>query len=388
MKAALVLDGIGFGGIERVAIGYARIFLELGYEVDVYNLKPGVDALEKEFPQGCTFISKPMPEILLSDRYMLMVKRWRWGKYLYPVVYLGTFLLMNIYKMTMGKRKEYDIGIAFSGHFRDLSFVAYDFIKSKKKMCWLHGSLISYLILSSTFGDLYRRIRNLCTLSDDNEKMALESNHFLKSLNLQKIYNPIDKELRPLDEKVVESIRTQFGDYLLMIGRFDKDKDQKTVIYAMKELIDKYKISENLVFVGDGPALEDCRHLVKRLQLDNRIYFTGARYDVQNFYSTAKLFIHSSPAEGLPTVLLEAMKYGLPIVATDSPPGVNEILKDSEYGVKCGVGDVSDMAEKIAGMLSDPAEMEMYRKRGKERVQDFAFEAVKDRLRIILSDLK
>ena len=69
------------------------------------------------------------------------------------------------------------------------------------------------------------------------------------------------------------------------------------------------------------------KKLVKKLSLEERVFFTGVRYDVQNYYATAKLFIHSSKLEGLPTVLLEAMKYGLPIVATNSKPGVPEILK-------------------------------------------------------------
>ena len=58
-------------------------------------------------------------------------------------------------------------------------------------MCWLHGSLMSYLILSSTFGDLYRKIKNLCTLSTDNEIAAMDANRFLNGLNINKIYNPI-----------------------------------------------------------------------------------------------------------------------------------------------------------------------------------------------------
>ena len=58
MKVALVLDGIGAGGIERVAIQYAKMFIDLGYEVDIYNLKPKANGLEKEFPEACKFYYK------------------------------------------------------------------------------------------------------------------------------------------------------------------------------------------------------------------------------------------------------------------------------------------------------------------------------------------
>lgn len=388
MKVALVLDGIGAGGIERVAIQYAKMFIDLEYEVDIYNLKPKANGLEKEFPEACKFYYKKVSDYLLPDRYMLLVKRWRWGKYVYPIVYLGTLLAMYAYRLTMKKRKKYDIGIAFSGHFRDLSFVAYNFILCEKKMCWLHGSLMSYLILSSTFGDLYRKIKNLCILSTDNEIAAMDANRFLNGLNINKIYNPISYQKKELDIQVVNDNKNRYGEYLLMIGRFDQDKDQKTVIYAMKDLVDNYGIQENLVLIGEGSTLEECKKLVKKLSLEERVFFTGVRYDVQNYYSTAKLFIHSSKLEGLPTVLLEAMKYGVPIVATNSKPGVPEILKNSEYGEICEVGDASGMAKSIFDMLSDEEKMRMYREKGTERLRDFEYENIKKQLEKIIGHLQ
>lgn len=388
MKVALVLDGIGAGGIERVAIQYAKMFIDLGYEVDIYNLKPKANGLEKEFPEACKFYYKKVSDYLLPDRYMLLVKRWRWGKYVYPVVYLGTLLAMYAYRLTMKKRKKYDIGIAFSGHFRDLSFVAYNFILSEKKMCWLHGSLMSYLILSSTFGDLYRKIKNLCTVSTDNEIAALDANRFLKGLNIKNIYNPINVQRKEADVKIVNEIKRMYGNYLLMVGRFDRDKDQTTVIYAMKELIEKYGIQENLVLVGGGPTLEECKNLVTKLDLEKRIFFTGVRYDVQNYYSKAKVFIHSSELEGFGMVLLEAMKYGVPIVATNSKPGVPEILKNKEYGEICEVGDSSGMAQVIYELLSDQQKMRMYREKGTERLRDFEYENIKKQLEKIIGHLQ
>lgn len=388
MKVALVLDGIGAGGIERVAIQYAKMFIDLGYEVDIYNLKPKANGLEKEFPEACKFYYKNVSDYLLPDRYMLLVKRWRWGKYVYPVVYLGTLLAMYAYRLTMKKRKKYDIGIAFSGHFRDLSFVAYNFILSEKKMCWLHGSLMSYLILSSTFGDLYRKIKNLCTVSTDNEIAALDANRFLKGLNIKNIYNPINVQRKEADVKIVNEIKRMYGNYLLMVGRFDRDKDQTTVIYAMKELIEKYGIQENLVLVGGGPTLEECKNLVTKLDLEKRIFFTGVRYDVQNYYSKAKVFIHSSELEGFGMVLLEAMKYGVPIVATNSKPGVPEILKNKEYGEICEVGDSSGMAQLIYELLSDQQKMRMYREKGTERLRDFEYENIKKQLEKIIGHLQ
>ena len=58
--------------------------------------------------------------------------------------------------------------------------------------------------------------------------------------------------------------------------------------------------------------------------------------------------VHASVAgEGLPTIMLEAMAYDLPMVVTDSKTGPREILRNNEYGLLCRVQDPKDMADNI-----------------------------------------
>lgn len=388
MNVALVFQSLGIGGIERVGLEYARLFLDLGYDVDIYNLSPDTTQMEANFPKECHFYHKLLPEVLLPDRYFNGVKRWWWGKYVYPVIYLGTSALLYLYRFTMGRRKTYDITIAFSGHFRDLTFVSRNFIKGKKKMAWLHGSLIDYMVSSSAYGDIYRKLGNICTLSSNGQNTVLHRNTFLRDLNIHQIYNPIHLDTSDVDSAYVAELKQQYGDFLLMVGRFDADKDQKTVIHAYHQLYTQHGIRNKLVLVGDGTTLAECRKLVESLGLSEQIIFTGTRQDVGNFYSAATLCLHSSPAEGLPTVLLEAMKYQLPIVATDSPPGVDEILVRDSYGLTCKVGDSPDMAEKILLLLTDSEKYEYYRKQGQKRIQDFSYETIRRQLADILSTLK
>lgn len=388
MKVALVFDGLGIGGIERVGVNYAKLFLDLGYEVDVYNLKPQNTAMIKEFDSRCNIISKKMPDLILPDRYMLMVKRWRWGKYLYPPVYVATTILLYLYRLLMGRRKKYDLTVAFAGHFRDLTFVAYNFVRGEKKLCWLHGALADYLVSSCTYGDLYRNVKNLCVLSRANEIGAMVSNRYLENLNITQIYNPMMNESKEIDDEKVAGLKKDFGEYILMVGRFAEDKDQKTVIYAVKELVEKYHRTEKMVFVGDGSTLEECKRLTEELGLQGQIAFEGARYDVQNYYMGAKMFVHSSPAEGLPTVLLEAMRYDVPIVATDSLPGVTEILRNNIYGVKCDVANPEDMAEKMNEMLSDDGKRQHYIRMGQQRLKDFSEGKIREELKKIIENLQ
>lgn len=388
MRVAMVFDGLGFGGIERVGVDYARIFQKMGYQIDVYNLKPALTDMEKEFPEGCRILHKKMPDLIIPDRYMLAVKRWRWGKYLYPFLYAGSSALMYLYRLFNGRRQKYDLTIAFSGHFRDLTYVAYNFIKGEKKMCWLHGALMEYLASSCTYGDLYRKIHNLCVLSEDRQESAILVNQYLAGLNIHQMYNPIPDERGVMDDKFRQELEEKYGDYLLMVGRFEADKDQKTVIEARKILSEKYNQHPKLVFVGGGSTLSECKKYAHTLGLEEEVIFMGPRYDVQNFYTTAYISVHSSPAEGLPTVLLESMKYGVPIVATDSPPGVTEILKNDRYGLRCAVADPEDMAEKINELLSDEQKRQYYIQQGRKRIGDFSYATIEKKLRDMIAELK
>lgn len=387
MKIAMVFDGLGTGGIERVGADYAFLLQQMGHNIDIYNLKPEYSKMEEKYVGVDHIYHKKMPMWMLPDQYILMVKRWWWGKYLYPLCYLFSKCCMMLYRLTMGKRKKYDLAIAFAGHFSDLNFVSANFIKADKKLCWLHGSLMEYLVTACTYGDQYRKIKNLCVLSEANQNSALSMNRYLQGLNIAHIYNPINIQNNQYNAEHVNQLHAEYGEFLLMVSRFETDKDQQSVIRAYKLLKNRGQCQDKLVLAGDGSTKEACMQLCEELGLKEDVIFVGNRTDVEDFYTAAKIFIHSSPAEGLPTVLLEAMKYGTPIVATRSMPGVEEILKGDTYGLQCEVGNPEDIADKIARMIEDESLRGNYIRQGELRVRDFSYEKITQKLQHIMQNL-
>lgn len=392
MKIAIAVDGLQIGGIERVCADYVKLLIEMGHVVTVFNLNPALTDMECELPGECKLVHLPYPRRLAPEQYAQLIKRGYWGKLIYPIAY--TILTManwfykglcRIYKTEC--RKNYDLSVAFAGHFNDLTFVAEKYLKSKTKMCWLHGALYGYLLVSDGFVNLYNKIKNLIVLVDDAQEEVFCTNKQLK-LNVFKLYNPTFIKNRTVNENHVKELKKRYGKFMVMVSRFQyPHKDQFTVAKALKIVREKYQDDINLVFVGDGPDRKNVEEYVAGFheEIKQHIYFSGNQMEVQDYYSAAYLLVHASVAgEGLPTIMLEAMAYDLPQVVTDSKVGPREILGNDEYGLLCKVKDGEDMAYKIHKLITDPQLYRYYIDQGRKRIKDFEPETIKEQLKKIL----
>lgn len=394
MNIAMVFDGLQIGGIERVGSDYAKILCDMGNKVTIINLRPKMSQMENEFPKQCEIVHFEYPKSLALESYSWMYDKGLREALIYPFLYILLIIINSLYKVyghyIKKFNQEYDIVIAFAGHVNDLAFVSGGFVKSKKKMCWLHGALYSYLLMSRGYLRLYKKIKNLVVLVDDAQEEVLAYNREL-NLNIRKLYNPTFIDNRMVDTNVIETLKKKYGKFAVMVSRFNyPHKDQYTVAEAIRIVREKYRDDINLVFVGDGPEEEMVKRAVDDYddEVKKHIFFEGARSDVQNYYSAAYILLHASVAgEGLPTVILEAMMYELPTVVTDSKTGPREILKDSVYGLLCQVKDPEDMAEKIHRILNDGKLYKHLQKQGKRRINDFMPDKISLQLQGILSSL-
>ncbi|WP_031554202.1 glycosyltransferase [Oribacterium sp. FC2011] len=394
MNIALVFDGLQIGGIERVGGDYVRLLNELGHSVTVINLCPQLNQMESEMPEGTRIEHVSFPRIVCPEQYAQLVKRNLLGRFIYPMATIALGTVDEVYKVISRMypflKEEYDIAIAFSGHFNDLTFVADGFIRAKAKICWLHGALYGYLITSDGFYNLYKKIRNLVVLVDDAQDEALIYNH-QNAFNIHKIYNPTYIANRTVDEDEVKRLKEMYGDFMIMVSRFKyPHKDQFTVCDALEKLVNEYNSNLHLLFIGDGPDEQRVKmHVSKKDErVSSHIHFMGARSDVQNYYAAAKLLVHASVAgEGLPTVMIEALSYNLPMVVTDSKVGPREILGNDEYGLLCKVKDSDDMARKIYRLQTDERLYQKYKTLSGERLEAFKPETIKIQLQAMLNDM-
>lgn len=115
---------------------------------------------------------------------------------------------------------------------------------------------------------------------------------------------------------------------IVMVARFEPPKDHVTLLRALAGI---RNLSWELELIGDGPLLKEMRVLAGRLGIGERVRFLGARKDVAERLAMAQIFVLVSNWEGFPLSILEAMRAGLPVVATDVG-GIREAVIDDESG--------------------------------------------------------
>lgn len=120
-----------------------------------------------------------------------------------------------------------------------------------------------------------------------------------------------------------------------------------------------------LLIVGDGPSRSEVERLAAPLR--EAAVLTGHRTDVMELLDAADVLVHPSRFDAFPTVLLEAMAAGVPVVAT-AVGGIPEILADGHGGrlVEPSLG-AEGIADALARLLRDPALRARLGRAGRER---------------------
>jgi glycosyltransferase involved in cell wall biosynthesis len=136
---------------------------------------------------------------------------------------------------------------------------------------------------------------------------------------------------------------------IVMVARFEPQKDQLTLLEALAGLTEK-KWSAQLV--GEGRLREAAEHRVRELGLIDRVSFLGAVNGATRIMASAQIFALASNWEGLPISILEAMRAGLALVATDIG-GVSEAITNGRDGMLVPRGDVSAMRDALASLIDD-----------------------------------
>ena len=375
----LVLHGhLSMGGEERVLLSVLRNLVELNYDVDLlitWNHKEN-NLFENEIPKKVNyeflFDSYNGKNKLIKEIYRIKAK---------------TTYLKKIEKKI--KNEKYDIVIDYSSNL-----LKYDNFDIKIPVfAWIHFSL--------TFGEklTLEKIKKYKKQYKKYSKIfaitRVMKEEFINKVGIDQkkvelVYNPIDLKLI---QKKAENVEKKYEnylkqDYFLQVSRLTQQKQPEHLVdiyYKLKQA----GIKEKLYFIGDGEKKEIIKQKIKEYNLEDDIILLRQIENPYPFFKNAKLFVHTAKYEGLPTVLLESLALGTPVVSYDCPTGPRDILgKNSEYGELISLNDKDMFVEKVLELMNSKEKYEKYKKLSLIRANDFSMENNKVKLKELIENIK
>lgn len=140
---------------------------------------------------------------------------------------------------------------------------------------------------------------------------------------------------------------------LLMVSRFSEQKDQPTLLRAIAQLERDGDLDYAVDLVGTGPDFQKVQTLAQDLKVGHRVSFLGDRHDVPALLGESQVFVLSTHYEGLPISIMEAMRAGLPVIATDVS-GIKEEVRHHYNGLLVPHLDVPALASALRRLIEEP----------------------------------
>ncbi|MDI6840283.1 MAG: glycosyltransferase family 4 protein [bacterium] len=173
---------------------------------------------------------------------------------------------------------------------------------------------------------------------------------------------------------------------ILFVGRLVERKGVKYLIEAF-DMVSK-KIDSTLTIVGEGSEREKLEKLVDEKGLKEKVIFTGkiSEHKLKEYYLNCDVFVlpactdSKGDTEGLGVVLIEAMSYKKPVVASQVG-GIVDIVKDGETGLLVPEKDATKLAAAIYEVLNNKALANKFGEAGHKFIKtNFSWEKIIDRL--------
>ncbi len=169
---------------------------------------------------------------------------------------------------------------------------------------------------------------------------------------IQVIYNGVELRGRRPEPDLRRALGIGPEDLLVgNVANLKRVKGQDILIRAFRQVVDEAP-QTRLVICGEGEEGLSLKRLCVELGLSKQVFFLGFCGTLNSVYDSLDLYVHSSRAEGLSNSILEAMAYGIPVVAT-AAGGTPELLGEDARECLVPPEDPSALARAVLRMLKD-----------------------------------
>lgn len=150
------------------------------------------------------------------------------------------------------------------------------------------------------------------------------------------------------------------------VSRFAAHKGHSYFVEVMKHLVKMLGTRLKICFVGDGPMRKDIEKAVQNAGLREQVLFTGVVSNMPDYYAAFDCTALLSGYEGMPNVVIEAMAFGLPVVA--NPVGNVKQLFAGQCGVINQGTTAAETAMYFLQLERDPELRKQYSRNARERI--------------------
>lgn len=338
IRIALLATSIEFGGIEQVLLNLLR---HMDRSVEFFPLVfTRTDAKETSFfdrlhdmklPHGTIYVNAFKPKYLNAAHNVAEARSILRGQ---------RFDLIHSH----GYRADV-IGILLSKWLRlPLVSTCHGFVPNDRRLRF-YNSLDTFIL---------RHFDNVIAVSGQMKDHLVENG--VPAARIRVITNAVGAVADGAGSDKRIAVRAQLGirstDFVFgFVGRLSEEKGLDHLLRATGELSGRFPAARILI-VGDGPRRKQLEQDARDRRLDDRVHFVGFQSDTSTWYPAMDAFVLPSLTEGTPMALLEAMAYGLPVIAT-FVGGVPAIVTNGENGLLVPPADSDSLVTAMAEVLSD-----------------------------------
>ena len=248
----------------------------------------------------------------------------------------------------------------------------------------IHEIIVSPKVMYKVTSKLIAKYATLTVTVSKAVRDHLYRSGYFKQNSIKVIYNGVDaNRFNPNNDN--SYLREEWNipenaPVVGMIGRVNRWKGQGDFLKAANILLEKHK---NLYVVFAGSAFEgeewrekELKDEIARSPYKDRIVDSGYRKDAEGVHSLFDVFVlPSTNPDPLPTVVLEAMASGKPVVGYKHG-GICEMVKDGYNGLLAEVNNPNDLAAKIDIVLSDDELRKAMGERSRQRLlEKFSYDS-------------
>jgi glycosyltransferase involved in cell wall biosynthesis len=332
-RVALFTGFFGGGGIERVMGNLADGFIERGIQVDVIIDKGNDSEALQRLPSTVRVIDLAVPRL-----YLCLPRLIRYLQQERPAAVLSASHYVNEMALWAKQLSRAPVRVVVSEHNQISQTVQHATQMKNRFTPW--------------FAKWFYPWADGIVAVSQGVAQDLSAASGLPAEAIQVIYNPVitplflEKAQEPLDHPWFAPGQPPV---ILGVGKLEAQKDFPTLIRAFAHVRDR--CPARLMILGWGPDRPRLEALIAELELRSDVALPGYIENPYAYMARAALFALSSAWEGLPTVLIEAMAAGVPVVSTDCKSGPQEILNRGQYGALTPVGDSRALAEAMLAVL-------------------------------------